>query len=101
MMRVTTLYAGSAAATARYYTKYLTQAPGEEPRRWTGSQAAGLGLSGEVSKSLLVWRALPGDEGLAECHDVAVRAAIDYLEQFGSTTRNRSNGGRLHPTAKA
>ncbi len=36
MLRVTTLYAGSAAATAKYYTQYLTQAPGEEPGTWLG-----------------------------------------------------------------
>jgi len=147
MLRVTTLYAGSAAATARYYTKYLTQAPGEEPGVWSGTQAAGLGLSGEVSidaleqlltgcdpltgvalgnplvdrttangtmiravvgfdatvsapKSLSVWWALTGDPGLAECHDVAVNAVVDYLERFGSTTRIRSNGGRLHPDSQ-
>lgn len=147
MLRVTTLYAGSAAATARYYTKYLTQAPGEQPGQWTGAQAAGLGLSGEVStdaleqllsgcdpltgvtlgnpfvdrtrangtairavagfdatvsapKSLSVWWALTGDEGLAECHDVAVRAVVECLERFGSTTRIRSNGGRLHPDSQ-
>ena len=123
MLRVTTLYAGSAAATAKYYTKYLTPAPGEEPGTWLGGQAAGLGLSGEVStealelllsgrdpisgtvlgyplvdrtlasgkvvravagfdatvsapKSLSVWWALTGDPGLAECHDVAVSAAL-------------------------
>lgn len=144
MLRVTTLCAGSAATTARYYTKYLTQAPGEQPGVWAGAQAAGLGLSGEVStdalelllsgrdpiigttlgyplkdrtrangtviravagfdatlsapKSLSVWWALTGDPGLAECHDVAVRAVVGYLERFGSTTRVRSNGGRLHP----
>ena len=144
MLRVTTLYAGSAVATAKYYTKYLTQAPGEEPGVWSGAQAAGLGLSGEVStealeqlltgcdpltglslgnplvdrtkangtviravagfdatvsapKSLSVWWALTGDPGLAECHDVAVDAVVDYLERFGSTTRIRSNGARLHP----
>ena len=143
-MRVTTLYAGSAAATAKYYTKYLTQAPGEESGRWLGAQAAGLGLSGEVStealelllsgrdpisgtvlgyppldrtlangkviravagldatvsapKSLSVWWALTGDPGLAECHDVAVQAVVNYVERFGATTRVRSNGGRLHP----
>ncbi len=147
MLRVTTLYAGSAAATARYYTKYLTQAPGEQPGVWSGAQAAGLGLSGEVStdalelllsgcdpvsgvtlgyplrdrtlangtviravagfdatvsapKSLSVWWALTGDAGLAECHDVAVNAVVDYLERFGSTTRIRSNGGRLHPDSQ-
>ena len=144
MMRVTTLYAGSAAATAKYYTQYLTQAPGEESGRWLGAQAAGLGLSGEVStdalelllsgsdpisgtvlgyplvdrtlasgkavravagfdatvsapKSLSVWWALTGDPRLAECHDVAVQAVVNYVERFGATTRVRSNGGRLHP----
>jgi conjugative relaxase-like TrwC/TraI family protein len=147
MLRVTTLYAGSAAATARYYTKYLTQAPEERPGVWSGAQAAGLGLVGEVStdaleqlltgcdpltgvtlgyplvdrttakgtviravagfdatvsapKSLSVWWALTGDPGLAECHDVAVAAVVDYLERFGSTTRIRSNGGRLHPDSQ-
>ena len=147
MLRVTTLYAGSAAATAKYYTKYLTQAPGEQPGHWTGAQAAGLGLAGEVStdalelllsgrdpvtgstlgfplkdrtrahgtviravagfdatlsapKSLSSWWALTGDEGLAECHDVAVRAVVDYLERFGATTRVRSNRGRLHPDSQ-
>ena len=48
-MRVTTIYAGSAAATAKYYTQYLTQAVGEEPGCWLGAQAEGLGLSGQVS----------------------------------------------------
>ncbi len=147
MMRVTTLYAGSAVATAKYYTQYLTQAPGEQPGQWAGAQAAGLGLSGEVStdalelllagrdpligttlgyplkdrtrangtviravagfdatlsapKSLSAWWALTGDPGLAECHDVAVRAVVDSLERFGSTTRVRSNGGRLHPDSQ-
>ena len=143
MMRVTTLYAASSAATARYYTQYLADAPGEQAGRWLGHQAPGLGLTGDVSaaaleallsgfesttlqplgnvltdritrngtvvravagfdatlsapKSLSVWWALTGDEGLAECHDVAVAAVADYLERFGSTTRVRSNGGRLH-----
>src|SRR6478609_2707091 len=48
MLRVTTLYAASAAATAAYYTQYLTAAPGEVPGVWAGRQAVGLGLSGEV-----------------------------------------------------
>ena len=147
MMRVTTLYAGSAAATAKYYTQYLTQAPGEEPGRWLGAQAAGLALSGEVStdalelllsgrdpisgtvlgyplkdrtlangkviravagfdatvsapKSLSVWWALTGDAGLADCHDVAVQAVVNYVERLGATTRVRSNGGRLHPDTR-
>ena len=143
MMRVTTLYARSARATAEYYTKYLTKADGELPGRWTGHQAPGLGLTGEVTtealeallsgthptthttlgrpfadrttktgvtipavagfdatlsapKSLSVWWALTGDEGLAECHDLAVNAVIDTIEKYGATTRVRSNGRRMH-----
>ena len=46
MLRVTTLYASSAVATAAYYTRYLADAPGEEPGRWLGRQADGLGLAG-------------------------------------------------------
>ena len=144
MLRVTTLYASSAASTAAYYTRYLTGADGELPGRWTGRQADLLGLSGEVTtdaleallegrdpnigsplgyplldrvtrsgktiravagfdatfsapKSLSVWWALTGDDGLAQCHDTAVRAVVDHLERYGSTTRIRSNGHRLHP----
>jgi conjugative relaxase-like TrwC/TraI family protein len=48
MLRVTTLYAASAAATATYYTRYLADAPGEEPGRWIGRQADCLGLAGRV-----------------------------------------------------
>ncbi len=48
MLRVTTLYASSATATAAYYTSYLAQAPGEEPGVWSGRQAAGLDLDGQV-----------------------------------------------------
>ena len=47
MLRVTTLHASSAAATAAYYAEYLTAAPGEVPGVWSGRQAAGLGLSGD------------------------------------------------------
>jgi conjugative relaxase-like TrwC/TraI family protein len=48
VLRVTTLYASTASATAGYYTKYLTQAEGEEPGRWAGRQAARFGLTGNV-----------------------------------------------------
>ena len=48
MLRVTTLYAASAVATAAYYTRYLAEAPGEAPGRWGGRQAGELGLSGRV-----------------------------------------------------
>jgi conjugative relaxase-like TrwC/TraI family protein len=144
---VSTLYADTSVTTAAYYTRYLTQADGEQPGQWTGRQAALLGLSGEVTtedlqallegrdpnsgtslgspfvnrvtssgrvvravagfdatlsapKSLSVWWALSGDEGLAACHDVAVRAVVDCVERFGSTTRVRSNGARLHPESQ-
>lgn len=48
MLRVTTLYASSAAATAAYYAHYLTMDPGEAPGVWCGRQADGLGLAGQV-----------------------------------------------------
>src|ERR1700738_3368703 len=35
-------------ATAAYYTRYLAEAPGEEPGVWSGRQAADLGLAGRV-----------------------------------------------------
>jgi conjugative relaxase-like TrwC/TraI family protein len=144
MLRVTTLHAASAAATARYYAEYLTAAPGEVPGVWAGRQSGGLGLAGDVTveqleallsgrdpvtetllgrelvdrptrgggvvravsgfdatfsapKSLSVWWALTGDRRLLEAHDTAVSAALEHLERFGSTTRIRSNGARLHP----
>ena len=144
MIRVTTLYAAGAGVSAAYYTGYLTKADGELPGVWAGSQAPGLGLSGEVTtealeallsghhpttgvqlgralvdrvdrhgntikavagydatlsapKSLSVLWALTGDEGFAECHDVAVNAVVAMVEKYGSTTRIRSNGSRLHP----
>jgi len=143
MMRVTTVHTGSAAATAKYYTQYLTQAPGEQSGQWMGAEAAARGLSGEVStealermlsgcdpttgavlgfplqdrtlangrviravaafdstlsapKSLSAWWALTGDDGLAECHDVAAAAVVVYMQRFGATTRVRSSGRRLH-----
>jgi conjugative relaxase-like TrwC/TraI family protein len=147
VLRVTTLYAHTAAATAAYYTRYLTEADGEQPGRWTGRQAGLLGLSGEVTtealeallegrdpiggsrlgyplldrvttsgkvvravagfdatlsapKSLSVWWALSGDEGLAECHDGAVAAVVEWVERYGSTTRIRCDGRRLHPDSQ-
>jgi conjugative relaxase-like TrwC/TraI family protein len=144
MIRVTTLYASGAGASAEYYTGYLTKADGERPGVWMGSQAPGLGLSDEVTteeleallsghdpstgkqlgralvdrfdkhgntiksvagydatlsapKSLSVLWGLTGDDGWAECHDVAVNKVVEMIEKYGSTTRIRSNGTRLHP----
>ncbi len=144
MLRVTTLYASSAAATASYYTKYLTQAPGEVAGVWAGKQAIALGLGGEASsdalqallegrdpvratplgyplkdrtlsdgrvvravagfdatfsapKSVSVLWALTHDDRLLDAHDAAVTAALSHLELYGSTTRVRADGRRLHP----
>ena len=144
MIRVTTLFASTAGTTARYYADYLANDSHELPGHWSGAQAPGLGLAGEVTpdqleallsgldphtgaplgrplldridqkgnvikavagydatfsapKSVSVLWALTGDDGLAECHDCAVTAAVDLIEKYGSTTRIRSNGTRLHP----
>ena len=53
VIRVTTLHASTASATARYYTRYLTDAPGELPGQWHGRQADLLGLSGTVTTDAL------------------------------------------------
>lgn len=53
MLRVTTLYASTAATTAAYYTRYLTQAVGEEPGQWHGHQANRFGLDGTVEAEQL------------------------------------------------
>ncbi len=147
MLRVTTLYASSATATAKYYTRYLARAPGEVDGVWTGNQADSLGLSGSVSvealelllegrdpvrgtrlgypladrtlthgrvvravagfdatfsapKSLSVLWALTQDPRLLAAHDAAVTVALAHLERFGSTTRVRADGRRLHPDSQ-
>jgi conjugative relaxase-like TrwC/TraI family protein len=144
MIRVTTIHASSASASAKYYTRYLSDAPGEEPGQWSGRQADEFGLAGEVGteelelllsggdpvsgtqlgyplvdrklangrvveavsgfdatfsapKSVSVLWALTGDRSLLEAHDVAVAASLSHLERYGSTTRIRSDGRRLHP----
>jgi len=48
MLRVRTIYASTAQSAAAYYTRYLTDAPGEIAGVWTGDQALGLSLAGEV-----------------------------------------------------
>ena len=85
----------------------MTRSPGRRSgtRWWIGPcrsgkvmrAVAGFDATLSAPKSLSVWWALTGDDGLAECHDVAVNAVVDYIERFGSTTRIRSNGRRLHP----
>jgi hypothetical protein len=68
MLRVTTLHASSAAATARYYAEYLTAAPGEVSGVWTGRQADALDLSGEVTVEQL--------EALLSGHDPLTGAQL-------------------------
>jgi conjugative relaxase-like TrwC/TraI family protein len=57
---------------------------------------AGFDATFSAPKSLSVWWALTADSALLEAHDVAVAAALEHLERFGSTTRIRVDGRRLH-----
>jgi conjugative relaxase-like TrwC/TraI family protein len=68
MMRVTTLYAATAATTARYYTRYLADALAESPGVWLGRQAVAFGLSGVVSTDAL--------EAVLSGHDPATGAVL-------------------------
>ena len=52
MLRVRTIYARSAGASARYYTRYLA-GPGEEHGQWRGDQAEAIGLTGAVETDQL------------------------------------------------
>jgi conjugative relaxase-like TrwC/TraI family protein len=58
---------------------------------------AGFDATFSAPKSVSVLWALTGDDRFLEAHDVAVRAALGHVERFGSTTRVRARGGRLHP----
>jgi conjugative relaxase-like TrwC/TraI family protein len=49
VLRVTTIYANTAGASARYYTRYLADDGPDGDGRWLGRQAAGLGLSGKAA----------------------------------------------------
>jgi conjugative relaxase-like TrwC/TraI family protein len=60
------------------------------------SSVIGFDPTFSAPKSLSVWWALTGDEGLAECHDVAVTAAVEAIERRAATTRVRSNGSRMY-----
>jgi conjugative relaxase-like TrwC/TraI family protein len=84
MMRVTTLYAATAATTARYYTRYLSDAPGESPGVWLGHQAEAFGLSGTVSTEAL--------ESLLSGHEPATGAVLgrpfrDRITRDGKVVR--------------
>mgnify|MGYP001556652978 FL=1 len=54
MLRVRTIYAHAAAAAAAYYSRYLTEAPGEILGKWGGAQASELGLAGDVASDDLL-----------------------------------------------
>jgi conjugative relaxase-like TrwC/TraI family protein len=58
---------------------------------------SGFDATFSAPKSLSVWWGLTGDRRLLEAHDVAVNAVLEHLERFGSTTRIRRDGRRLHP----
>jgi conjugative relaxase-like TrwC/TraI family protein len=49
VLRVTTIHANTAGASARYYTRYLADEGPDGEGHWLGRQADGLGLSGAVS----------------------------------------------------
>jgi conjugative relaxase-like TrwC/TraI family protein len=82
MMRVTTLYARSARATAEYYTRYLTEADGELPGRWAGGQSVGLGLRGRVSTDTLEAVLAGLDPGTGRCLG---RPLEDRFTRHGTT----------------
>ena len=58
---------------------------------------AGFDATFSAPKSVSVWWALTGDPGLLDAHDVAVAAAVEHLERYGSTTRIRVHGERHAP----
>jgi conjugative relaxase-like TrwC/TraI family protein len=58
---------------------------------------AGFDATFSAPKSVSVWWGITGDLGVLEAHDAAVRAVLEHLERFGSTTRVRVNGARQHP----
>lgn len=59
------------------------------------SSVIGFDATFSAPKTLSIMWALSGDDGFAECHDTAVQAALDAMEQRAATTRVRSNGSRM------
>jgi conjugative relaxase-like TrwC/TraI family protein len=84
VIRVTTLFASGAGASAAYYTGYLTKADGELPGVWAGSQAPGLGLSGEVTTEALeaLLSGYHPDTGMLLGRELA-----DRVDKHGNTIR--------------
>ena len=80
MLRVTTIHASTAGASAHYYTRYLADEGPDGEGYWLGRQASGLGLSGAVSTDDL--------EALLSGHDPTTgtrlgRALIDRYDAKG------------------
>jgi conjugative relaxase-like TrwC/TraI family protein len=80
VLRVTTIHANSAGASARYYTRYLADEGPDGEGYWRGGQADGLGLSGRVSTEDL--------EALLSGHDPTTgtrlgRALVDRYDTKG------------------
>jgi conjugative relaxase-like TrwC/TraI family protein len=80
VLRVTTIHANTAGASARYYTRYLADEGPDGQGHWLGRQADGLGLSGSVSTDDL--------EALLSGHDPATgtqlgRAFVDRYNTKG------------------
>jgi conjugative relaxase-like TrwC/TraI family protein len=59
------------------------------------SSVIGFDATFSAPKTLSIMWALSDDDGFAECHDIAVQAAIGAIEQRAATTRVRSNGSRM------
>jgi conjugative relaxase-like TrwC/TraI family protein len=84
VLRVTTIHANTAGASARYYTRYLADDGPEGEGRWLGRRAAGLGLSGALSTHDL--------EALLSGHDPTTGTRL------GSALVDRySSNGKLIP----
>jgi conjugative relaxase-like TrwC/TraI family protein len=80
VLRVTTIHANTAGASARYYTRYLAEEGPDGEGYWLGRQADGLGLSGTVSTDAL--------EALLSGHDPRTgtrlgRALVDRYDTRG------------------
>jgi conjugative relaxase-like TrwC/TraI family protein len=81
VLRVTTIHARTAGASARYYTRYLAEDGPEGDGQWLGRQADGLGLDGVVSTDDL--------EALLSGHDPATgtRLGTPLVDRYDAKGR--------------